>query len=112
MLGSNSVSFNGKTLSKIQTEGTSSKYRFRDATEQYDLTVRHSLNAKTGVDRHNIEVIHTVWATSEDAEIVRKVYHVIELKPLDQDTTLAAAMAAFVVADTNLVLDEMNDWKS
>jgi hypothetical protein len=110
MLGSTSVTFASKTLNKINSPAYASEYLFRDATEEYRLRVRHSLNTSVGADRHNVEVVHTVWATDTDPEIVRKAYVVVELKALDDSVALAAALATFLTASTNAVLGELNDW--
>lgn len=109
MLGSTSITFNGKTLNKINTPQYASEYLYKDATESYRVFVRHS-TTKVGKDRHNVQVTHTVWATDTDPEIVRTAYVVIEQAPNDETVTIPAALAAFLTASTNAVLGELMDW--
>lgn len=79
-----------KTLNRIRDDGYSSEYLLRTATEEFRMNVRHSNSIKKtsnpllrGVDRHNIEVVHRIFATATTSEIVRKTYTVIENAPGD-----------------------------
>jgi hypothetical protein len=110
MLGSSSVTFNSKTLSKINSPPYASEYLYRDATEEYRMFVRHS-KTKTLRERHNVQVTHTVWATDTVPEIVRTSYIVMEVTPSDESVDLPAALSAFLTASTNAVLTELVDWK-
>lgn len=109
MLGSTSITFASKTLTKINTPSYASEYLYKDSTEEYRVKVRHS-KTNAGFDRHNVEVIHTVWGTGGDPDTVRKSYVVAELLPNDDTVALSAALCAFLTASTNLVLTELNDW--
>lgn len=55
-------------LVKVNQDNYSSVYLLRTSTEEFRLNVRHSTeSAKPGVvpfERHNIEYIHTLFATS------------------------------------------------
>jgi hypothetical protein len=108
MLGSNSITFNSKTLNRINTPPYASEYLYKDATESYRVHVRHSVT-KLGRPRHNVQVTHTTWATSEAPEIVRVAYVVIEQSLADESVTIPAALCAFLTASTNLVLTELVD---
>lgn len=108
MLGSNSITFNSKTLNRINTPPYASEYLYKDATESYRVHVRHSVT-KLGRPRHNVQVTHTTWATTEAPEIVRVAYVVIEQSLNDESVTIPAALAAFLTASTNLVLTELID---
>ncbi len=108
MLGANTVTFNSKTLNKILSPPEVQNYKFKDSTEQYLLSVRHS-TTKVGKLRHNVEVTHTVWATTEVPEIVRKTYFVMEHAPFDESITVPAALCTFLTASTNAVLGELVD---
>jgi hypothetical protein len=109
MLAASTITFNSKTLNKINTPPYASEYLYKDATESYRVFVRHS-TTKSGRDRHNVQVTHTTWATEEAPEIVRVAYVVIEQMPSDESVTIPAALAAFLTASTNAVLGELNDW--
>lgn len=111
MLGSTSITFDGKTLYKIDTPSHASEYLFKDATEQYVVKVRHT-KTNAGFDRHNVEATHTVWEVpGTSPEIVRKAYSVIEQVPSDEDDGLAAALCSFMTASTNAVIAELMDWR-
>lgn len=108
MLGANTVTFNSKTLNKILSPPEVQNYKFKDSTEQYLMSIRHSVT-KQGRNRHNVEVTHTVWATTEVPEHVCKSYFVMELSPFDESVTIPAALCAFLTASTNAVLGELVD---
>jgi len=111
MLGSTSITFNGKTLYKIDTPSHASEYLFKDATEQYVVKVRHT-KTNAGSDRHNVEVSHTVWEVpGTSPEINRKSYVILEQLPADEDDGLLADLCAFLTASTNAVIAELFDWR-
>lgn len=111
MLGSTSITFNSKTLYKIDTPSHASEYLFKDGTEQYVVKVRHT-KTNAGFDRHNIEAVHTVWEVpGTSPEIVRKAYAVIEQLPADESADLSAALCGFMTASTNAVIAELMDWR-
>lgn len=108
MLGANTVTFNSKTLNKILSPPEVQNYKFKDSTEQYLMSIRHS-TTKVGRLRHNVEVTHTVWATTEEPEIVRKSYFVMEHSLNDESVVVPAALCTFLTASTNAVLGELID---
>lgn len=81
------VAINGvtKTLNRIRYDGYSSEYLLRSTTEEYRIFIRNSeVKSKKvdpllrGVDRHNAEFVHRIFATSGSPEIVRRAYLVYE----------------------------------
>jgi hypothetical protein len=57
----------GKSLVRVNQDGYSSEYRLRTATEQFSLFIRNNgtrVDKTTGAvfDRHNAQLIHTVFA--------------------------------------------------
>lgn len=81
------VPINGvtKTLNRIRFDGYSSEYLLRTTTEEYRIFLRNSeVKSKKvdplmrGVDRHNAEFVHTIFATASAPEIVRRAYIVYE----------------------------------
>jgi hypothetical protein len=105
------------TLKKINQDGYSSEYLFRDATSQYLAKVRHTKTNPTpkrpaAYDRHNFEVVQTVFAAGDVAEYERKFYFVLEHKPGDTSVALADACADLAIASTNAFLVSLLGWES
>lgn len=72
-----------KNLIRINQDKYSSEYMLRTATDEFRLNIRNTSYAdkKRGVtiDRHNVELIHTVFPVSPSTlSVIRKVYAVIE----------------------------------
>jgi len=79
------ITVNGvaKSLVRIRQDGYSSEYLLRTASEEFRLNVRNTnyLDKKRGVtiDRHNAELIHTVFPVAPATlSTIRKAYVVIE----------------------------------
>lgn len=76
-----------KILNRINdSEPNSSEYMLRTSTEEYRFKIRHShidrkgLDPLTrGVDRHNTEFTHTIFATPTTREVIRKAYATYEV---------------------------------
>lgn len=104
----------GKVLAKINQDGYSSEYQLREAAQMFALRIRHTEVNRNGskVDRHNVELTQTIYATESAAEIVRKVYVVIEVAKSDLDTYLATALADFCKLSSPAVLTKLNGWES
>jgi hypothetical protein len=103
-----------KTLVKINQDSYASEYLLRDTLDSYRLQIRHS-NAKRGslsVDRHNVELVHTVYATATTPEIVRKAYLVFEQDKADSVVNEVAALAAWLTASTNAAMVSLSNWES
>lgn len=104
------------TMTKINQDSYSSEFLFRDATSQYRARVRHTKTAAKGTkpayDRHNFEVVQTVFASGEVAEYERKFYFVIEHLPSDTSVLLADAVADYCIASTNAFLTQLLGWES
>jgi hypothetical protein len=73
-----------KPLVRINQDKYSSEYMLRSSTEEYRLNIRNTTYAdkKRGgilIDRHNIELIHTVFPVAPaTVSTVRKIYAVLE----------------------------------
>lgn len=72
----------GKNLVRINQDSYSSEYMLRSSTDEYRLRFRNTTYSPKGstvkFDRHNVELIHTVFATATTPAFVRKTYTVIE----------------------------------
>jgi len=105
------------TLKKINQDGYSSEYLFRDSTSQYTAKIRHSKTSSTPkrpavYDRHNVEFVQTIFAAGDVAEYERKFYFVIEHKPGDTSVALADAAADLAIATSNAFLVSILGWES
>lgn len=95
-----------KNLTRINSgDPYSSEYWLKESnTGDYRLKIRHSTyTGKDGiiVDRHNVELVHTVYATAAAKQIVRKVYAVFEAMRSDTVTDpvyVANGLFAFLTA--------------
>lgn len=69
-------------LARIEEGHGMAHYRYQGALEAIDFKIRHSDVKATAQEaarfRHNVEMTHTVYATSTAPKIVRKDYFVTE----------------------------------
>lgn len=104
------------TLVKINQDSYSSEYLFRDATSQYRARIRHTKtaarNGRPAYDRHNFEVVQTIFASGEVAEYERKFYFVIEHLPNDTSVALADAVSDLSIATSDAFLKSLLGWES
>lgn len=104
------------TCEKINQDSYSSEYMFRDTTHQFVVRVRHSKTKVTELrpsyDRHNVEIVETIFETSTVDEYTRKVYIVIEQLPSDVDVENVDALADWAIATANSNLDALMGWES
>lgn len=104
------------TMVKINQDGYSSEYLFKDSDSQFIAKIRHNRTKATSTrpayDRHNVEITETVFATTTDAEFTRKCYVVLEMLPNDTDISNADALADWLIASTNANLVSLAGWES
>jgi hypothetical protein len=106
-----------KVLTKIREQDYSSEYFLKSATDEYRARIRHTKVAPTlarpyEADRHNFEVVHTIYASGEVPQYERKFYFVIETKPGDTATDLADAVADLMILTSNAFLVSLDGWES
>lgn len=88
-----------KNLIRINQDGYSSEYLLMEATGEYRVKIRNSSYTDKNrgglkVDRHNIEIVYTIYAVSPAVfPTVRKDYHVFE-KDVGDDAALTAKLVA------------------
>jgi hypothetical protein len=114
------ISINGvtKTLNRIRYDGYSSEYLLRTTTEEYRIFVRNSeVKSKKvdplfrGVDRHNVEFVHRIFATSSSAEIVRRAYCVHENYQGDDLTAVKNDVVGAITKMASAgMIDDMLRW--
>jgi hypothetical protein len=102
------------TCTKINQDGYSAEYLYRNTTHEVRVKVRHSkvnaTAARAAHDRHNVEIIETIFASGEVAEYDRKAYMVFEVVPGDTDSKLVDAMADWVISGT--MIEKLAGWES
>jgi hypothetical protein len=103
------------TLVKVDSSDRySSEYLFKGTLSEHRVRIRHSKtkakNGQPSKDRHNVEVVETVYATAEAPEFSRKVYVVFEQLPSDNDTTNVDGLADWLISGT--VLASLMGWES
>jgi hypothetical protein len=106
------------TLTKINQDGYSSEYYFRDATVSYRCKVRHSsVNRGTKLapqlyDRHNVEVVKTTFGVGGAPDTFVKAYFVMEQLPADTNVILADALFDWAIATSDANLTALLGWQS
>lgn len=99
------------SLVRINNDGFSSVYRYIDATQRVLVHVKHT-TMKNGKDRHNVEVVQTVFATAEAVEVVRKTYIVFENDASDTDVKLLSALCGWLTASAAANTVKLFNWES
>lgn len=104
------------TLTKVNQDQYSSVYRFRNSTNMYVAKIRHTTVKATPTsvekERHNFEVVHTVFAAGEVAQYERKFYFVHEHVPTDTSVALVDAVADLAILSSNAFLVSLVGWES
>lgn len=93
-LGANTVTVTvnavAKVLKRINQDGFSTQYYLHEATEEFTVNIRHSKESPqkdgTVYDRHNVEFIHTIFAT-ETTPARTRVAYVVTRNVRDDDYT-------------------------
>lgn len=104
------------TMTKINQDQYSSEYLFRNSTSQYRARIRHTKttasNGRPSYDRHNFEVVQTIFAAGDVPEYERKFYFVIEHLPNDTSVAMADAVADLSILSSNAFLVSLLGWES
>jgi hypothetical protein len=106
-----------KNLVRINQDKYSSEYLLRTATEEFRLSLRNTSytdkKRNVVIDRHNAELIHTVFPVSPSTtSYIRKSYCVIENQRGDtlvDPRYVAAGLFAFL---TNANIDKLMNFES
>ena len=96
-------------LVRISEQNGQSEYRFSDATHRYQLFLRQKTQIEAGraYDRHEMDLLETVWATPTVAEYKRQVYMVFRNLPSDPTIVLPDGLADLANASTNAILTSL-----
>lgn len=106
-----------KALNRINQDGYSSEYFLREATGEFRMRIRNSrYTDKTRgimVDRHNIELVHLVYATVPGTPpVIRKMYTVLENDQGDGIVDSAKFGAGLVAFHSEANLTKLLNWES
>lgn len=118
MLGNTIVINDGtaRTLVRINQDNYSSEYFFRDTTLQYVMKIRHSRTKATATkpsyDRHNVEIVKTVFAAGDVPQVDTKFYFVMEQEPNNVNVAVADAICDLCIASSNSFLVDLLGWQS
>jgi hypothetical protein len=104
-------------LTKIKEQDYSSEFVKLNTLDEYRIRVRHQKMSATAArpyiaDRHNVEVVQTVYAVGAVPQFERKFYYVIETKPGDVATNLADAVCDLNIATSDAFLTKVANWES
>lgn len=118
MLGNTIVINDGtsRTLARINGGEYSSEYFLRDTTLQYVLKIRHSRTKATATkpayERHNVEIVKTVFAVGDTPAVVTKFYFVMEQEAGNTNVALADSICDLCIASSNSFLVDLLGWQS
>lgn len=105
-----------KVLVKINQDNFSSQYYLRESGAEFTLNVRHSREAVlpdgSRFDRHNVELIHTVFATETTPEFSRVSYAVFRNKRNDNYDEVVLSMEPLTLLLNSATIEELLAWKN
>lgn len=103
-------------VTRINQDGYGSEYLLRESAKETRLRIRHSKVAATatavGRDRHNVEIVQTIFAAGDDPEYIRKAYLVYEHKPGDTDVDVWKYLCAFCTESSFAKMANLMAWES
>lgn len=120
-LGANTLTISvnavNKVLKRINQDQYTTQYYLREATQEFTVNIRHSKESPqkdgTVFDRHNVELIQTVYATSSAPAYTRVTYVVMRNTRTDDYTQVGygiTAVADLIKASGNIA--DLLDWVS
>lgn len=91
-----------KNLVKIKFDSYGSEYLLRETTGEYRLTIRNTSRVSGGktIYRHAVDFTQTVYGLAGAADVVRKVYTVLENEKSDTDVAVNAHALALMAWET------------
>lgn len=108
-----------KNLVRINQDGYGSTYRLRSADDDFTMIVKNSSykDKKTGaqMDRHSIDLVHTVFPTSTDPAIRRHAYVVLENQQgdtLSDPKDMVAGLLTFLTASSAANITKLLNFES
>lgn len=107
---------NDIVVTRINQDGYGSEYLLVESLKETRLKIRHSKVKATATsvarDRHNVEIVQTVYAAGDVAEYIRKCYLVYEHKPGDTDLDVWKYVCAFCTETSFAKMANLMNWES
>lgn len=104
------------TCIKINQDKYSSEYLCKRTLDEVRVRIRHSKTKASAtmpaMERHNVEIVTTTYATADAEEYPRKDYMVIERKLGDADVKQTDAMSDLCIASANAFVVSLLNWES
>lgn len=107
-----------KVLNRVNQDGYASEYFLRESDGNFRLKLRNtSYKDKSrnglGVDRHNIELVHTIFPVAPvTMPTIRKYYSVLENDQTDDLIASAGFAVGVVDFQTDVNLTKLLNWES
>lgn len=108
-----------KNLVRINQDGYGSTYRLRSATDDFTMLVKNSSykDKKTGrmIDRHSMDIVHTVFSTTTAPEFRRHAYVVIENQQGDtlaDPLNVVLGLLSFLTASSGANISKLLNFES
>lgn len=105
-----------KNLIRINQDKYSSEYLLKETGGDYRFRIRHSsfIDKASGrtVDRHNVELVHTVYGVSPAPNTVRKAYIVFDCNADDVVATVNQFVVGFAAFFTSANVTKLQNWES
>lgn len=106
-----------KNLPRINQDGYGSEYFLEEATQSFRVKIRHSRSNPKGslgsaVQRHNVELLHTVFGVSGAPDSLRKTYVVIEHDSTGPATELGYLQSALNGLLLSPFVSDLRGWQN
>lgn len=101
---------------RINQDAYGSEYRYSETLYNVVLRIRHSKVKATSTaiarDRHNVEIVKTIYATTTVPEQILKAYFVWEHPPGYTDTDIVKYLNNFLSVTSFAMLAPLLNWES
>lgn len=110
------INGNAKALTRINQDSFGSEYFLREATGEYRMKIRNtkSTNKSSGavINRHNVEVTHTLYGVAPAPNVVRRFYTVFEDTMGDTVADLVKFASGVAAFHTDANNTKLLNWES
>lgn len=104
------------TVTKINQDQYASEYLYRSSLSSWRVKVRHTVvkatASRAAYDRHNVEIVQTVFATDTEPEFERKTYVVFENLSKDSDVLNVKFLSNFLSGSNWANVTALQNWES
>lgn len=103
-------------VTRINQDSYGSEYRYQATSNHVTMKIRHSKVKATSTavarDRHNVEIVKTIYATESTPEQIVKSYIVLENPAGYTDQDFAKWLVNFISASTFAIVAPLLNWES